>query len=107
MVSHYNFQILLLGQTLVTELISMEKYRKELRLPKCRMAHKDEMVATASERISCVVPHQSEKADYKQHKFIVGQACVDLHRSQQLLYGFKASGSVGSNMITKLCQKKV
>lgn len=33
MVSHYNFQILLLGQTLVTELRSVEKYRKELRLP--------------------------------------------------------------------------
>lgn len=55
----YNFQILLLGQTLVTELRSMEKYRKELRLSKCRMAHKDEVTATAWERLSGAVPRQN------------------------------------------------
>lgn len=81
--------------------------QKRTEIAQCRMVHKDEMVASASERISGVVPHQSEKTDYKQHKFIVGQACVVLHLSQQLVYGFKASGSVGSNMATKLYQKKV
>ena len=55
----YNFQILLLGQTLVTELRSMEKYRKELRLSKYRMAHRDEETATAWERLRGAVPRQS------------------------------------------------
>lgn len=47
MVSHYNFQILLLGQRVK---ISGE-VQKRTEIAQCRMAHKDEMVATASERI--------------------------------------------------------
>jgi hypothetical protein len=66
--------------------------------------HKDEMMATAWET-QWRGPTTNEKADYKQHKVIVGPAYVVLHLSQQLLYGFKAS--VGCNMTTKLCQKEV
>lgn len=80
------------------------KVQKRTESVQVKNGHKDEMMATAWET-QWRGPTTNEKADYKQHKVIVGPAYVVLHLSQQLLYGFKAS--VGCNMTTKLCQKEV